>query len=238
MDLEEVMAQKKKNLEMLSRNKDEAIRKEMLQYEEAELYIRLQSECFNLYPVVIKAMALLIADDRRRAIFCSIVKGHRLEKLAAAHNMTPEEAVREFRSVVCDLNSRIKHGAFTAKESVNLQLMLERNSLKERLRSYDLLLQQVQQENKELREQLDTLQNEVRAESEAVMTLEKEWAIREEIKKELQEKMWMELKRLMEESKAITTMKSTDRVSFFVRSLRWLKRKLRLGLARTQPPVN
>ena len=217
MDLEEVMAQKKKNLEMLIRNKDEAIRKEMLQYEEAELYIRLQSECFNLYPVVIKAMALLIADDRRRAIFCSIVKGHRLEKLAAAHNMTPEEAVREFRSVVCDL---------------------KRNSLKERLRSYDLLLQQLQQENKELREQLDTLQNEVRAESEAVMTLEKEWAIREEIKKELQEKMWMELKRLMEESKAITTMKSTDRVSFFVRSLRWLKRKLRLGLARTQPPVN
>lgn len=60
--------------------------------------------------------------------------------------------------------------------------MLERNSLKERLRSYDLLLQQLQQENKELREQLDTLQNEVRAESEAVMTLEKEWAIREEIK--------------------------------------------------------
>lgn len=54
MDLEEVMAQKKKNLEMLIRNKDEAIRKEMLQYEEAELYIRLQSECFNLYPVVIK----------------------------------------------------------------------------------------------------------------------------------------------------------------------------------------
>ena len=40
MDLEEVMAQKKKNLEMLIRNKDEAIRKEMLQYEEAELYIR------------------------------------------------------------------------------------------------------------------------------------------------------------------------------------------------------
>lgn len=235
MDLEEVLAQKKKNLEMLIRNKDEAIRKEMLQYEEAELYIRLQSECFNLYPVVIKAMALLIADDRRRAIFCSVVKGHRLEKLAAAHNMKPEEAVREFRSVVCDLNSRIKHGAFTAKESVNLQLMLERNSLKERLRSYDLLLQQLQQENRELREQLDTLQNEVRAESEAVMTLEKEWAIREEIKKELQEKMWMELKRLMEESKAITTMKSTDRVSFFIRSLRWLKRKLRLGLARTQP---
>ena len=56
MDLEEVMAQKKKNLEMLIRNKDEAIRKEMLQYEEAELYIRLQSECFNLYPVVIEGV--------------------------------------------------------------------------------------------------------------------------------------------------------------------------------------
>lgn len=44
MDLEEVLAQKRTNLEMLIQNKDEAIRNEMLKYEEAELYIRLQSE--------------------------------------------------------------------------------------------------------------------------------------------------------------------------------------------------
>lgn len=229
MDLEEVLAHKKTNLEMLIRNKDKAIRNEMLKYEEAELCIRLQSECFNLYPVVVKAMALLIADDRKRDIFCSIVKGHRLEKLAAAHNMTPEEAAREFRSVVWYLSNQIKHGAFTAKESVNLRLMLERNSLKDKLRTYDMLYQQLQQENRELRKRFDTLQSEIRAECEATMTREREQAMREEIRKELREKMRKEMKKRAEEAVAVTAIKSaeaTDRISLFVRCFQWLRRVL------------
>ncbi len=226
MDLEEMLAHKKTNLEMLIRKKDEAIRNEMLKYEEAELCIRLQSECFNLYPVVIKAMALLITDDRKRDIFCSIVKGHRLEKLAAAHNMTPEEAAREFRSVVWYLSNQIKHGAFTAKESVNLRLMLERNSLKDRLRSYDMLYQRLQQENRELRERFDTLQSEIRAECESAMTQEREQAMREKIRKELREKMRVKQERQAEEAVAITAMKPAYRIPAFVRCFRWLRRKL------------
>ena len=79
MDLEETLALKRTNHEKLIRNMDKAIRNEMLKYEEAEFYIRLQSECFNLYPIVVKALALQIIDNKRRSIFCSIVKGHKLK---------------------------------------------------------------------------------------------------------------------------------------------------------------
>ena len=82
MDLEETLALKRTNYEKLIRNMDKAIRNEMLKYEEAEFYIRLQSECFNLYPIVVKALALQIIDNKRRSIFCSIVKGHKLKRLA------------------------------------------------------------------------------------------------------------------------------------------------------------
>ena len=43
MDLEETLALKRTNHEKLIRNMDKAIRNEMLKYEEAEFYIRLQS---------------------------------------------------------------------------------------------------------------------------------------------------------------------------------------------------
>ena len=48
MDLEETLALKRTNHEELIRNMDKAITNEMLKYEEAEFYIRLQSECFKL----------------------------------------------------------------------------------------------------------------------------------------------------------------------------------------------
>lgn len=50
MDLEETLALKRTNYEKLIRNMDKAIRNEMLKYEEAESYIRLQSECFQPLP--------------------------------------------------------------------------------------------------------------------------------------------------------------------------------------------
>ncbi|MCS3194192.1 hypothetical protein [Bacteroides thetaiotaomicron] len=118
MDLEETLALKRTNHEKLIRNMDKAIRNEMLKYEEAEFYIRLQSECFNLYPIVVKALALQIIDNKRRSIFCSIVKGHKLKRLADFHKQTPEEIAIEFRSIVCELRRKINNGAFTAKESV------------------------------------------------------------------------------------------------------------------------
>lgn len=182
MDLEKTLALKRANLQKLIQNADEAIRNEMLKYEEAELCIRLQSECFNLYPVVVKALALLIIDDRKRAIFCSIVKGHKLKDLAAAHGMTPEAAAHEFHRAVWNLNSKINNGAFTAKESVNLQLMQERNTLKNKLLDYDRLYHQLQLENKQLCNQINMLLKEKKENTKhkSAITHEKEQETREE----------------------------------------------------------
>ena len=148
MDLEETLALKRTNYEKLIRNMDKAIRNEMLKYEEAEFYIRLQSECFNLYPIVVKALALQIIDNKRRSIFCSIVKGHKLKRLADFHKQTPEEIAIEFRSIVCELRRKINNGAFTAKESVNLRLKMERDILEHKIRDYDELCQRLQLKNK------------------------------------------------------------------------------------------
>ena len=228
MDLEETLAHKRVNLEKLIRNKDEAIRRELLKYEEAELYIRLQSECFNLYPLVIKGLALLIADDRKREIFCSIVKGHKLERLAAYHNMTPEEAVNDFRSTVRELRQRIREGAFTAKESVNIRLLHERNELKYKARNYETMYQKLQLTNKSLLQaiedlysQLDILQNDEGkgTGNDMTDTQEMEQVMRERIREELLEKMEQERKKQPQG----WTQKVSDHISIIIQWIKWVK---------------
>ena len=168
---------------------DKAIRNEMLKYEEAEFYIRLQSECFNLYPIVVKALALQIIDNKRRSIFCSIVKGHKLKRLADFHKQTPEEIAIEFRSIVCELRCKINNGAFTAKESVNLRLKMERDILEHKIRDYDELCQRLQLKNKILHDQLDMLRDNQKRHSkdEQEITHEKEQEIIRKTRKALLE---------------------------------------------------
>ncbi|MDD3037426.1 hypothetical protein [Bacteroides sp.] len=208
MDLEETLALKRTNLEKLIQNADEAIRNEMLKYEEAELYIRLQSECFNLYPVVIKALALLIADDRRREIFCSILKGHKLKDIAAAHSMTPVEVANLFHRTVWNLNKKINNGALTAKGSVNLRLMQERNMLKNKLLDYNRLCHQLQLENIKLCDQIAILLKEKKENTEhkPVKTHEKKQIIKEQTTK-----------------KQVTKKETTQHVSIFMRCVKWLE---------------
>ena len=242
MNLEETLAHKKLNLEKLIRNKDEAIRRELLKYEEGELYIRLQSECFNLYPVVIKALALLIVDNRKREIFCSIVKGHKLEYLAAYHNMTPEEAVNDFRSTVWELRQRIREGAFTAKESVNIRLMQERNELKYKARNYETMYKSLlltndhlrltnnnlqlandhlQLTNKNLNSRLDILLNdEKKGTGNDVIDMQKmEQTMRDRIRKELLEKMEHKSKKQPQGWMA----KALNPISTMVQWVKWMK---------------
>ncbi|SHF50657.1 hypothetical protein SAMN05444349_1231 [Bacteroides faecichinchillae] len=156
-DLEKTLELKRTNLKKLIQNADKAIRREMLKYEEAELYIRLQSECFNLYPVVVKALSLQITNDRKREVFCSILNGHKLKDVAAAHGMSPEQAGQEFNRAVWNLNKKVNNGAFTAKESVNIQLLHERNMLKNKVLDYDRQYHQLELENKKLSDQVNIL---------------------------------------------------------------------------------
>lgn len=208
MDLEETLALKETNLEKLIENADEAIRNEILKYEEAELYIRLQSECFNLYPVVTKALALLIADDRRREIFCSILKGQKLKDIATAYSMTQIEVAHLFRRTVWNLNNKIHNGALTAKGSVNLRIMQERNMLKNKLFNYERLYHQLELENKELSVQINILLKEKKENTKykPVKTHEKKQIIKEQTTK-----------------KQLIKNETPQHVSVFMRCVKWLE---------------
>lgn len=222
---EETLALKRTNHEKLIRNMDKAIRNEMLKYEEAEFYIRLQSECFNLYPIVIKALALQIIDNKRRSIFCSIVKGHKLKRLADFHKQTPEEIAIEFRSIVCELRRKINNGAFTAKESVNLRLKMERDILEHKIQDYDELCQRLQLKNKILHDQLDMLRDNQKRHSkdEQEITHEKEQEIIRKTRKALLEELQRKMEIQIEEQT-----KNLHHESFIMRCMQWLKNALRL----------
>lgn len=211
MSLEETLTLKKANLEKLIRNVDEAIEKEMLKYERAELYIRLQSECFGLYPVVARALSLQIVDKKRRNIFCSIVKGHNLERLATYYKQTPEETAQEFLDIVCELQRRVNNGAFTAKESVTLQMQEKWNNAQYEVRHCNEKNKKLLLEISELNDQIRSLRSDLRKrmEREFMITSEKELEIRQKARKELQEEMKQKMK--------------THHVSIGMRCVQWLK---------------
>lgn len=215
MSLEETLTLKNTNLEKLIRNADKAIQDEMHKYENAELYIRLQSECYGLYPVVSRALALQIVDKKRRSIFCSIVKGHNLERLATYYKQTPEETVQEFLDIVCELQRRVNNGAFTAKESVTLRMQEEWNRAQSEVRHYKEQNKKLQLVISEQNNQIWTLEKNKRrqAESEWIFASEKELEIRRKVRKELQEEMNQEMKQKMEMA----------HVSIGTRCVRWIK---------------
>lgn len=217
MDLEDVLAKKRENLQKLIQKEDEAIRREMLKYEEAEFYIRLQSECFHLYPVVAKALSLLIADDKRRSIFCCILKGHKLEKLAAFHSLTPEEVVREFCSIVRELQRRVNEGAFTAKESVNIRLLHERNELRCKVRTCNARCEKLQLANMSLLQQITQLWDEKEKilRDEANSKLEREQGMRTDIRPKLPKEM--------EERKEEQATKPSNSIFNIARWIHWFK---------------
>ncbi|MEY8708819.1 hypothetical protein AALK94_16145 [Bacteroides faecichinchillae] len=208
-DLEKTLELKRTNLKKLIQNADKAIRREMLKYEEAELYIRLQSECFNLYPVVVKALSLQITNDRKREVFCSILNGHKLKDVAAAHGMSPEQAGQEFNRAVWNLNKKVNNGAFTAKESVNIQLLHERNMLKNKVLDYDRQYHQLELENKKLSDQVNILLKEKKRYTKYKLE------IMHEIEQVVQEQAT---------KKHIEKQESPKHTSIIMRCVQWLKK--------------
>lgn len=208
-DLEKTLELKRTNLKKLIQNADKAIRREMLKYEEAELYIRLQSECFNLYLVVVKALSLQITNDRKREVFCSILNGHKLKDVAAAHGMSPEQAGQEFNRAVWNLNKKVNNGAFTAKESVNIQLLHERNMLKNKVLDYDRQYHQLELENKKLSDQVNILLKEKKRYTKYKLE------IMHEIEQVVQEQAT---------KKHIEKQESPKHTSIIMRCVQWLKK--------------
>lgn len=239
MDLEKELELKRINLEKLIRNADDAIKKEMLKYDEAEFYIRLKSECFNLYPVIVKALSLQIEDDIRRAIFCSIVKGHKLKYLADFYNMTPEDVVKEFRSAVSELERKVKSGVFTDKECVNIRLLNDKKLLQCKLRESYALHQKMIMKIDELQEQIKSIRDEkVKKITDGRIDIwKKKQALRRKIVEEVQEDMSrkLELQRLQLEkqfesqleNRSIALLENTPlREIIRMRCKKWFKTKI------------
>lgn len=107
-ELEKSLAQKTAIVQRLIADKDKIIEKELHRHEEAAFYIRLQSTCFNLYPLLVRILLSMISDSRQRMIFRSIINGKNIHRLATQLEVTPEEVGSTFCTTVRWLSGRVE----------------------------------------------------------------------------------------------------------------------------------
>lgn len=106
-DPEEVLKRKEAVARFLIAYQDEIIDQELHRYEGAALHIRLQSQCFNLYPLLVRLLASMIDNRRRRYIFNGIVGGKDIHKIASHLSTTPRAVGATFLSTVRVLGCRL-----------------------------------------------------------------------------------------------------------------------------------
>ena len=104
---EEVLRRKEEVVRYLIEQKDEIIDRELRRYEGAAFYIRLQSECFNLYPLLVRLLASMIGSRQRRYIFKGIVGGKDIHEIADHLSIDPEAVGATFLPTVRVLGSRL-----------------------------------------------------------------------------------------------------------------------------------
>lgn len=107
LELENLLAQKTAVVERLIAERDAIIDRELRRHEEAAFYIRLQSRCFNLYPLLVRILLAMIDDRQRRAIFRSVINGKDIHRVAAHLAVTPEEIGTIFCTTVRSLSHRV-----------------------------------------------------------------------------------------------------------------------------------
>ncbi|WP_455591817.1 hypothetical protein [Bacteroides sp.] len=105
---EEVLRRKEEVVRYLIEQKDEIIDRELRRYEGAAFYIRLQSECFNLYPLLVRLLARKISSMRCRYIFKGIVNGKDIHEIAGHLSITTQEVGVLFVSTVHTLGNRMR----------------------------------------------------------------------------------------------------------------------------------
>lgn len=178
-ELEETLAQKIAIAEKLIAEKDKIIDRELRRYDEAAFYIRLQSSCFNLYPLLVRILLGMIDDPSRRMVFRSLINGKDINRLAARLAVTPEEIGTTFCTTVRSLSKRVE-------------------------KMFDLFAasQRLDEENEELRrkyEEADTerecLHLRVNFCRNRIRTLEKSCREKEKIAKELRQKLKQETRK-------------------------------------------
>lgn len=106
-EVEKVLAQKTAIAERLIAEQDAIIEQELRRHEEAAFYIRLQSSCFNLYPLLVRILLGMIDDPHRRTVFRSVINGKNIHRVAARLAVTPEEIGTTFCATVRSLSNRV-----------------------------------------------------------------------------------------------------------------------------------
>lgn len=155
-DPEEVLAHKSAIAERLIRDQDAIIESELRRYDQAAFYIRLQSECFNLYPVLTHLLGRLINDPQKRTIFAWIVNGKDLAELAKRYRSSPEQIGITFRETVERLSRHAMEILETDRKLESLQLNYGR--LTEEHRQLNHRNFSLQGQNSALKEKLKRLE--------------------------------------------------------------------------------
>lgn len=106
-EVEKLLAQKTAVAERLIAERDAIIDGELRRHEESAFYIRLQSRCFNLYPLLVRILLAMIDDPQRRTIFRSVINGKDIHRVAARLAVTPEEIGTTFCTTVRSLSHRV-----------------------------------------------------------------------------------------------------------------------------------
>lgn len=88
-----MLAEKQAIRARLLKEEDRIIKQELEKYDEAALLIRLQSECFPLYDLLIKVLAAMIPNTQDRKLFCAITQGYSLRHIPKYHNMSDKDAL-------------------------------------------------------------------------------------------------------------------------------------------------
>lgn len=105
-ELEEELAWKTAIVRRLIAHKDKIIDQELHQNEETLFYFRLQSQCFNLFPLLTRLLLRMIGDPTRRTVFSAIINGKDIYKLAEQLSMNPEAVGHLFCTTVRGLSKQ------------------------------------------------------------------------------------------------------------------------------------
>ena len=117
LETNKMLAEKQAIRERLVREEDKIIQQELKKYDDAALFIRLQSECFPLYDLLIKVLAAMIPNIQDRKLFCAITQGHSLKHIPKYHKMGDEDTFKVYLELVRKLHADVKYILIVQKQT-------------------------------------------------------------------------------------------------------------------------
>lgn len=109
LESQQILANKQAIKERLIRDEDKIIQQELEKYDESALLIRLQSECFPLYALLIKVLSALIPNIQERRLFRAITEGRSIKRIPKYNGMSDEDAFKIYLELIRKLHKELKN---------------------------------------------------------------------------------------------------------------------------------